>query len=75
MTLPESMDEVTGVRFLSGNRLQRAKYLRSFPKRWENDSHFVRSACIVYMRSLDHELSELAHHKRLEHMKKLQVKK
>jgi hypothetical protein len=53
------MTEFIGVRFFKGDRKKRSAYMKFFKHRWDNDSHFIRSACIVYMRQLEQEKKDL----------------
>lgn len=57
----ESLDthHVTGVRFFAGDKKKRAGYMRKFRARWDNHSHFIRCACMSYMRQLDRELLDM----------------
>lgn len=52
------LKEFVGVRFFKGDKKKRIGYQKKY-KEWDNDSHFIRCACIVYMKYLDKKAKSL----------------
>lgn len=46
-----NLDEITAVRFFKGDKKKRALFMKQYKGTWDNDSHFIRSACIYFMKN------------------------
>jgi hypothetical protein len=48
-----NLEKRTSVRFFNGDKARRQEFMKRYPDRWDNDSHFIRAACQYFMKTFN----------------------